>query len=86
VVESRYVWLLWHGDDIYDETPDATLLGVYSSQERAEARKAAALQLPGFGDYPDAFEVSRYEVDRDEWTEGFVEVEPGQRAPRPDAG
>jgi hypothetical protein len=64
--------LLWHGDDIYDETPDAKLLGVYSAPERAEARKSSATRLPGFRDHPDALEVVRYEIDHDEWTEGFV--------------
>jgi hypothetical protein len=83
-VEAPYVWLLWHGDDIHDHTPDATLLGVYSSLERAEARRSEATALPGYRDYPEAFEIARYEIDHDEWVEGFVEVYRGQRAPRPD--
>jgi hypothetical protein len=81
--EARHVWLLWHGDDIDDHTPDVTLLGVYSSLERAESRRSAATALPGYLDYPGAFEISRYEIDHDEWVDGFVEVHPGKRAPRP---
>ena len=67
-----HVWLLWHGDDIYDETPDAKLLGVYSSEELARERIGRCAQISGFRDHPEAFEISRYEIDRDEWTEGYV--------------
>lgn len=67
-----HVWLLWHGDDIYEETPDAKLLGVYASEELARARIARCTQLHGFQDHPDAFEISRYEINRDEWPEGYV--------------
>lgn len=72
--ETRYVWLLWHGDDIYDETPNALLLGVYSTEELAQARIGRCTDLPGFRDHPESFEISRYEIDHDEWTEGYVEV------------
>jgi hypothetical protein len=75
VTEDRHVWLLWHGDDLRDDTPDAKLLGVYSSEDAAKGRVSRCSLLPGFRDYPDAFEISRYEIDRDEWPEGFVEVE-----------
>ena len=67
-----YVWLLWHGDDIYDETPEAKLLGVYSSDALARDRIAHSADLPGFRDHPEAVEISRHDVDRDEWTEGYV--------------
>ncbi|GAB3866644.1 hypothetical protein GCM10028801_39220 [Nocardioides maradonensis] len=67
-----HVWLLWHGDDIYDETPEAKLLGVYASEELARERIERCARLPGFRDHPEAFEIARYEVNRDEWSEGYV--------------
>jgi hypothetical protein len=47
---------------------------VYSTQEGAEARIERTRLLPGFRDYPDAFMISRYVADKDEWTEGYVEA------------
>lgn len=67
-----HVWLLWHGDDIYDETPEAKLLGVYSSEQSARERIARCADIPGFGDHPEAFEIARYDIDQDEWAEGYV--------------
>lgn len=66
------VWLLWHGDDLYDETPEAKLLGVYSSEDLARERIARSRDVSGFRDHPEAFHISRYVLDRDEWAEGYV--------------
>jgi hypothetical protein len=51
---------------------DVKLLGTYSSREAARARIERARQLPGFSDEPDCFYVEESEVDKDEWTEGYV--------------
>lgn len=75
MTEDRHVWLLWHCDDLHDDTPDAKLLGVYSSEDAAKGRIARSSDLPGFREHPNAFEITRYEIDRDEWAEGWVEVE-----------
>jgi hypothetical protein len=50
------------------------LLGCYSSEERAKERIGRARLLPGFGNEPECFTISRSEVDRGEWTEGYVVV------------
>jgi homoserine kinase type II len=71
VAES--VFLVWH-DHGPDDSDNAKLLGVFSSPERAQQRVDAALTEPGFADHPDGFVVSEYPVDKDEWTEGFVEL------------
>lgn len=70
---GQTVYILWHGDDL-DEGPDAKLLGVYSTEEAATARIERAKLLPGFRDHPDAFAVSRYQLDRDELIEGYIET------------
>jgi hypothetical protein len=70
--EQQQVYLLWHTHELGDGETDEKLLGVYSTEEGAMSRIAVAVSLPGFRDAPAGFQVTRYEVDRDEWVEGFV--------------
>jgi hypothetical protein len=60
----------WYADE--EAGDDEKLLGVYSTNEAAEARIQDARGMPGFQDEPDCFLAQRYEVDHDEWTTGFV--------------
>jgi hypothetical protein len=55
-----------------DEGDNVKLLGVYSSQAKAEQRLTNAQTLPGFRDEPGCFQIADYAVDKDEWAEGFV--------------
>jgi hypothetical protein len=57
----------------YIETDDK-LCGVFSSEEEAERARGQLTTQPGFRDYPNDFQVSAYELDKIEWTEGFVTV------------
>ena len=75
ISDQQVVYLLWHGDDVDDETPDAKLLGVYSSEEVAQDRIARSATLPGFAEHPDDFLITRYAIDEDQWTSGYVEIE-----------
>lgn len=65
------VYLLWHSRPMSDDETDDKLVGVYSSAEAAEAAKVRKLGYPGFRDFPDAFLIDPYEIDRDAWSEGF---------------
>jgi hypothetical protein len=76
-MSQRRVFLVWHAHDLIEEV-DVKLLGVFSTQERADERVARARQEDGFRDYPDNFEVSEYVVDEDTWTTGFVTLAPGE--------
>jgi hypothetical protein len=64
------------GDLLIDEQAgdEVFLLGCYSTAERVQDRIERARALPGFGDEPDCFMVSKYELDRDEWPQGFISV------------
>ena len=73
MADSLVVYLLWHGDDMDDDTPEPILLGVYSSEQAARDRITRSLDQPGFVDHPDDFQVVGYTVDKDEWTSGYVE-------------
>jgi homoserine kinase type II len=66
------VYLLWHvrPDDEYGD--DAKLVGVYSSEASAQEAVERKKDFPGFADHPDGFEIARYEIDRDAWSEGFA--------------
>lgn len=63
------VFLLWHTHD-----EDDKLIGVYSSQAAAEAALSKAKTLPGFCDAPNEFEIAPYQLDQDQWTEGYGTV------------
>src|SRR4051795_244428 len=68
------VFLLWHVHEMLDGEEDAKLIGVYASQEDAEAARLRVLLQPGFRDLPEGFQVSRYTMGEDHWTEGYVTV------------
>ena len=72
----EFVYLLWHvhKDEELENGQDIKLIGVYSSNEKAEAALFRAKNLEGFKDHQNGFEVSKYKLDRDGWTAGFVTV------------
>ncbi len=67
-------FLLWHTHQLRGGEDDEKLLGVYSSSELAEAARSRAAKLPGFCDAPEGFEICAYDLDKDEWPEGYVTV------------
>lgn len=66
------VFLLWHVNELPDGGEDAKLIGVYASIDDAERAKQRALTKPGFRDRPDGFEIARYALGEDCWSEGYV--------------
>jgi hypothetical protein len=66
------VYLLMHARELEDDAEEIKTLGIYSSEETVEAAILRYRELPGFRDYPEDFFVSEFEVDEDDWTEGFV--------------
>jgi hypothetical protein len=65
--EGELAWDEEDGDDV-------KLLGVYSTEQKAQDRICRARSLPGFREEPDCFLVDRYPVDEDQWAEGFITV------------
>lgn len=57
------VHALIHLHDFADGSSDFKLIGVYSSRERAARARAAAVELPGFSDFPAGFHIDPVEVD-----------------------
>ena len=64
-----------------DEDDDVKLIGVYSTELQARAAIARLSSLPGFRDHAHGFHITAQELDKDEWTEGFISsrdaVDPG---------
>jgi hypothetical protein len=74
------VFLLHHVHEFDDGHEDVKLVGVYSTQSKAEAALATVRDQPGFRDLPDGFSIDEWEVDRarPEWPQGFATVLPGE--------
>ncbi|HEV2189599.1 MAG TPA: hypothetical protein VGR70_20480 [Stellaceae bacterium] len=67
----KFVYLMWHmREPGSDET--AKLIGVYRSEDDAQAAVARLRDQPGFRHFHDGFHIERYELNKDHWTEGFV--------------
>ena len=65
------VFLLWHSHDCGNGHNDNKLIGVYSSEAQADAAKTRKLSYEGFREALDGFLTEGYEVDRDQWSEGY---------------
>jgi len=50
------------------------LLGIYSTQEKAEEGLALLRDKPGFRDHPDGFEINEGPMNKTDMTEGFITV------------
>lgn len=71
------IYVLWHSHEI-DGSEEMKMIGVYSSQQMAEAAIERLCHQPGFAKYPDAFVISAYPLDQDHWGEGFMTIEDGE--------
>jgi hypothetical protein len=68
----KQVYVVQHSRSVGEEDQDTKLIGVYTSEQRAQEAAARARILPGFRDTPDAFFIDRYILDEDYWAEGFM--------------
>lgn len=71
------VFVVQHVHEIDEDDGDVKLIGVYSTEQKAKAGIERLSLQPGFRDAKGGFQVDRYTVDGDHWTEGFVTVRPG---------
>ncbi len=66
------VYVLQHVPSAEDGGEDVKFIGVYSSRENAKAAIARLTRAPGFSDEPAGFHIDEYQVDNDQWVEGFA--------------
>ena len=79
------VYLLWHIHDTGHGDEETKLIGVYSTEQRAQQAIARLKQQPGFKDYPDDFQIELCGVDETGWQEGFITVAESLRAIKDEA-
>ncbi|MDU4961618.1 MAG: hypothetical protein E6X17_13280 [Sporomusaceae bacterium] len=71
----KVVYVLQHSYEVGENGAfdEVKFIGVYSSREKAEQVIRRYILLPGFRDFPiDCFHISKYEIDMDQWAEGFI--------------
>ncbi len=68
------VYVLQHIHTFGDADEDVKLIGVYSTNDRANEAIQRLKKLPGFQDLPDGFSIDRYRIDVDHWTEGYLTI------------
>jgi hypothetical protein len=73
-MSTTHVYVVHHVREISEERDDVKLIGVYSTELQAQGAVSRLKSVTGFWDYPDRFTVSRYELNVDHWTEGFITV------------
>ena len=66
------VFVLQHVHTRDDDTEDVKFIGVYSTRENAQAAIARLSAAPGFSETPNGFHIDEYQVDKDQWTAGYV--------------
>jgi hypothetical protein len=71
------VYILQHVHEAPNGEEDVKLIGVYSSEAAAQDAIGRLSMKPGFSDHPESFHVGRYEVDRDQWIDGFISWKEG---------
>ena len=64
-------FVLQHVHSLDDGAEDVKLIGVYSSRENAQAAAKRLGQAPGFAEAPDGFHIDEYQLDKDQWVEGY---------------
>jgi homoserine kinase type II len=68
------LYVLWHSylPDRDIDRDEEKFIGIYSTEEKAKAAIEQLRTQPGFGDYPDGFEIHPQQVDVTSWDEGFI--------------
>jgi hypothetical protein len=66
------VYVVQHVHASEGNTEDTKFIGVYSSRDKAHAAVERLSRTPGFSDAPDGFCIDEYQLDKDQWAEGYV--------------
>ena len=65
------IYLLWHTYAADSGDEDHKLIGVYSSEARAQEALEQVRSQPGFRDHPDGFGIYESRLDSTGWQGGF---------------
>jgi hypothetical protein len=67
----KNVYVLHHSYELED-CEETKLIGVYSSKESAKQAITRLKTQSGFCDHPNNFSIDRYQIDQDNWEDGFT--------------
>jgi hypothetical protein len=67
----NYVFVLQHDHEIDEDNEDVKFIGVYSTHEKAEEAVKRLITQPGFRDTQEGFSIDKYDIDKDNWCEGY---------------
>ncbi|MGA2981390.1 MAG: hypothetical protein ABSD76_17505 [Terriglobales bacterium] len=65
------VYILWHTHPTGANEKNEKLIGVYASEGAVKAAQSRMLEKPGFSYFPEGFEIAKYAIGEDHWTEGY---------------
>ena len=68
------VFVLHHTHQKLPGEEDVKLIGVYSSHHKAEEAIQRLSDRPGFRDAKEGFTITDYQLDKDEWREGYATI------------
>ncbi len=66
------VFVLWHVHEHENGDDDEKLIGVYRTEDDAQAAIERVRTQPGFVDLPEGFLICPYHLNEDHWTAGYV--------------
>jgi homoserine kinase type II len=69
------VYSLWHVRTKDNGDDDEKSIGVYSTQDLAEATVERLREKEGFRDFPEGFQIFETVLDRSGWEEGFISAD-----------
>lgn len=74
---EEYVFEVYHEYDDYPSSNREFLkfIGVYSTLQKAKDAMRRTAELPGFSDYLDGFSISKCQLGKAGWTDGFCRGE-----------
>jgi hypothetical protein len=67
-------YVLQHEHVREDGAEDVKFIGVYSSRDNAQAAITRLGQAPGFSEALAGFHIDEYQLDKDQWVEGYSAV------------
>jgi hypothetical protein len=68
------VYLLWFVRERAESEDTELLIGVYPTEQDAQAAIERLKEKPGFIRYPQGFQIHDRILGKDSWTEGFVRL------------
>lgn len=72
------IFVLLHEYEASDGTGDLKLIGVFSTEETAQAAIKQLRKQPGFKQHYKGFVIEACELDQAQWAEGFELDQPAQ--------